>query len=191
MNQQFADSEFTILEHIYDASGGVSGKTMPLRQRDLAHIAGTSLGMTNAILKRLAQKGWIVIKRLNSRNIQYVVTFEGINELVRRSYRYIKRTIKNVVFYKDRIDQVISSAKAGNLDTVLLVGQSDLDFIVEHSCDRHGIKLHRVAGPAPDEKNRDTVNGQLTVYAEDIMTSQVSGEQNALFLSKIILESAG
>ncbi|MDR1178305.1 MAG: transcriptional regulator [Spirochaetaceae bacterium] len=186
MNQQLIDSEFTILEHI----SGVSGTALPLRQRDLAQIAGTSLGMTNAILKRLAQKGWIVIKRLNSRNIQYAVTLEGINELVRRSYRYIKRTIKNVVFYKDRIDQVISSAKAGDTATVLLVGQSDLDFIVEHSCNHYGIRLRRAAGlppgvqVKPDEK-------QLTVYAETIMMNQVSGGQNALFLSKIILESAG
>ncbi|MDR1211356.1 MAG: transcriptional regulator [Spirochaetaceae bacterium] len=186
MHQELIDSEFTILEHI----SGVSGKTLPLRQRDLAQIAGTSLGMTNAILKRLAQKGWIVIKRLNSRNIQYAVTLEGLNELVRRSYRYIKRTIKNVVFYKDRIDQVIASAKAGDTAIVLLVGQSDLDFIVEHSCNRYGVRLHRAAGFSPrlqvkpDEK-------QLTVYAETIMMNQVSEEQNALFLSKIILESAG
>jgi hypothetical protein len=133
-----------------------------------------------------------VIKRLNSRNIQYAVTLEGINELLRRSYRYIKRTIKNVVFYKDRIDQVISSAKAGDIGDVLLVGRSDLDFIVEHACNRHGVRLRRVAGPGdlsviqvkPAEK-------RLTVYAEDIMINQVSGEQDALFLSKIILESAG
>jgi DNA-binding MarR family transcriptional regulator len=185
MNQQLADSEFTILGHIHDTSGS----TLPLRQRDLAHIAGTSLGMTNAILKRLAQKGWIVIKRLNSRNIQYAVTLEGINELVQRSCRYIKRTIKNVVFYKDRIDQVIASAKAEDLSGVLLVGQSDLDFIVEHCCDRHGVRLYRMPGPGvPDTK---PAKKQLTVYAEDIMAAQVPGGENALFLSKIVLESAG
>jgi DNA-binding MarR family transcriptional regulator len=185
MNQQSVDSEFTILEHIYDASGSA----LPLRQRDLAQIAGTSLGMTNAILKRLAQKGWIVIKRLNSRNIRYAVTLEGINELVQRSYRYIKRTIRNVVFYKDRIDQVIAWAKAENLGAVLLVGQSDLDFIVEHACNRHGITLQRIADP--ETLPPAAALPGLTVYAENIMTGQVPEEKNVLFLSRIVLESAG
>jgi DNA-binding MarR family transcriptional regulator len=187
MNQQFLDSEFTILGHIYD----VSGSALPLRQRNLARIAGTSLGMTNAILKRLTQKGWIVIKRLNSRNIRYAVTPEGINELVQRSYRYIKRTIKNVVFYKDRIDQVISSARAGNLTTVLLVGQSDLDFIVEHSCSRHGVRLRRLAGFEDLLAETNATPARLIIYAENIMITRAPEELNALFLSKIILESAG
>jgi predicted transcriptional regulator len=64
------DTEFIILENIYDSST----QAAPLRQRDMAHVAGASLGMTNAILKRLAKKGWISVKKLNNRNIQYAVT---------------------------------------------------------------------------------------------------------------------
>ena len=62
-----------------------------MHQRDLARIVGLSLGMTNAILKRL-------VKKVNNRNIQYIVSPKGINEITRRSYRYFKRTIKNVVY---------------------------------------------------------------------------------------------
>jgi len=32
---------------------------------------GLSLGMTNAILKRLAAKGWITVRKVNNRNIRY------------------------------------------------------------------------------------------------------------------------
>ena len=44
------DKELEILENIYHSSSSV-------RQRDLAEIVGLSLGMTNAILKRLVKKG--------------------------------------------------------------------------------------------------------------------------------------
>ena len=94
------DAEYIVLSNIYNSAGD----QLPLRQRELAQIAGASLGMTNSILKRLTQKGWITIKRINSRNIQYAVTLEGINEIVHRSYRYFKRTIRNVVFFKDILE---------------------------------------------------------------------------------------
>ncbi|MDR2738584.1 MAG: transcriptional regulator, partial [Treponema sp.] len=90
------DIEYVILEKLYDSSES----RLPLHQRDMAQMARTSLGMANSILKRLAHKGWITIKKLNSRNIQYAVTMEGMNEIIRRSYGYFKRTIRNVFFYK-------------------------------------------------------------------------------------------
>lgn len=140
MNTEYIDPELTILETIYDSSRGAT----PVKQRDLAHSTGTSLGMTNAIVKRLTQKGWITIKKINSRNIQYAVTPDGVNEIARRSYRYFKRTIRNVVMYREGIDAEINRAKTRGCNTVVLIGVSDLDFIVEHSCLRHGLTYLKV-----------------------------------------------
>ena len=85
------DKEIEILESIYHNPHRVS-------QRDLAQIAGLSLGMTNVILKRLAGKGLLTIKKVNNRNIRYAVSPKGIEAITRKSYRYFKPTIKNVVF---------------------------------------------------------------------------------------------
>jgi DNA-binding MarR family transcriptional regulator len=88
-----------------------------VRQRDLAKIAGLSLGMTNAILKRLALKGLLTIKRVNNRNIHYIVTPTGIEAITRKSYRYFKRTIKNVVYKGRRYKQQNISALFRKLST--------------------------------------------------------------------------
>ncbi|WP_304222539.1 winged helix-turn-helix transcriptional regulator [Gracilinema caldarium] len=140
MNVEITDPELAILETIYDSSR----QSGTVKQRDLAHSTGTSLGMTNAILKRLTLKGWITIKKINSRNIQYAITPDGINEIARRSYRYFKRTIRNVAMYRDSIDAEINRAKIRGCTTVVLIGVSDLDFIVEHSCIRHGLTYLKV-----------------------------------------------
>lgn len=172
------DSELIILENIYGSGG------QALHQRDLARIAGTSLGMTNSILKRLVQKGFITVKKLNSRNIQYAVTIEGINEILHRSYRYFKRTIKNIVFYKDTLDERIQQAKRRRINAVLLVGISDLDFIIEHACHRCGVSFLKAvdiqtAAEAMDDRT-------FTVYAEHI--PEPSGApKNTLYLSSILL----
>jgi DNA-binding MarR family transcriptional regulator len=182
MNSQPIDTEFIILENIYDSAD----QNQPLRQRDLARSAGTSLGMTNSILKRLAQKGWITAKKLNSRNIQYAVTLEGFNEILHRSYRYFKRTIKNVVFYRDAIDDIIQKAKRKNISAVLLIGVSDLDFIVEHTCHRYGVSfLKSVDAETAVQALDDHI---LAVFAETIPDKAYPVPNNTLFLSRILLK---
>lgn len=193
------DTEFIILENIYDSAN----HQLPLRQRELAQIAGASLGMTNSILKRLAQKGWITVKKLNSRNIQYAITLDGINEIIRRSYRYFKRTIRNVVYYKEILEEVMRLASRRNIGSVVLVGTSDLDFIVEHACQRWGLGFRRIG----DEKNVRGVSwpGTLRVYAESIQENsfedagagtEETGNRsylspvNTFYLSRLIMRQA-
>ena len=188
------DTEFIILENIYDSSSQI------LRQRDLAQIAGASLGMTNSILKRLALKGLITVKKLNSRNIQYAVTLEGINEIIHRSYRYFKRTIRNVVYYKDSLEEVVSRARRRNIKTVILVGSSDLDFIVEHACRRLGMSYKTF--PENQKINKTLLSEALVIYAENITESstryspvqdpaeRMSSAQNSYYLSRLIIKQA-
>jgi DNA-binding MarR family transcriptional regulator len=181
------DTEFLILENIYS-----SPDRAPLRQRDLALTAGTSLGMTNSILKRLAQKGWISAKKLNRRKIQYAVTIDGINELLRRSYRYFKRTIRNIMVYKDAIDQVIGLAKRKNYAVILLIGISDLEFIIEHSCHNHGLSFLKTVDSVTARQALD--DQTFGIFAETIPEqpdSRTAGKKtfpNTLHLSRLVME---
>jgi predicted transcriptional regulator len=182
MDGYLLDTEYLILEKVRD----FAESQPPLRQRDLARLAGTSLGMTNSILKRLARKGWITIQKVNSRNIQYAVTLDGMNEIISRSYGYFKRTIKNVFFYKEKIDLAVNDAKQLGVVSALLVGQSDLDFIVEHSCHRHGLNFLQL----PDEAGASSFpeDSVLKVYAENIPPAAGQPSANALFLSRMVIE---
>jgi DNA-binding MarR family transcriptional regulator len=186
MENEAPDTELIILENIYDSLE----QEISLRQRDLAQVAGTSLGMTNSILKRLAKKGWITIKKLNSRTIQYAITLDGLNEIIRRSYRYFKRTIKNVAFYKDRIDEAIVGAKKKNLNAVLLVGASDLEFIVEHSCQYFGLSFFKAADISTLKSLSDKT---LVVYSETIPVAKVNQDailkRHTLCLFRIMMKN--
>ena len=179
-----ADFEYIILENIYNSADS----KLPLRQRELAQIAGASLGMTNSILKRLAQKGWISVKRLNSRNIQYAVTLDGINEIIRRSYRYFKRTIKNVVFFKDILEDLVVKIKQKNINTVILAGQSDLDFIVEHACRGCGLRFSR--SPDDERPGKIPAPGTFIIYSENIYeTAETASRMNTCYLSRLIINN--
>ncbi|HNQ97238.1 MAG: winged helix-turn-helix transcriptional regulator [Spirochaetales bacterium] len=121
------DSEFLLLETIHD----LTQSQADISQRDLSRAINMSLGMTNALLKRLSQKGFIIIQKISPRNVSYVLTPDGINELAGRTYRYLKRTIKKVVDYKEVIVTVVKEAKKRGFSRIGLLGQSDIDFIIE------------------------------------------------------------
>jgi DNA-binding MarR family transcriptional regulator len=189
LSQKTTHTEYIILENIYDTAG----QQEPLRQRDLAQMAGASLGMTNSILKSLAQKGWITIKKLNSRNIQYAVTLDGVNEIIHRSYRYFKRTIKNVVYFRDALENVVYKAKQKDIKTVILVGTSDLDFIVEHACDRLDMNFMKLS----NKNTAAEMPQSLIIYAEGIPEDKpgphgpvVTADQDSFYLSRLIIKQA-
>ncbi len=140
------DTEYQALKVIEDLHATGSSVKQAPSQRDFARALDMSVGMTNTIIKRLVSKGWLVINRINGRNLSYALTPEGTREVARRSYRYLRRTIGNVVRWKEAVDQVVLAAKEDGCTRVLLIGDSDLDFIVEHATQRHGLVFVRSAG---------------------------------------------
>jgi DNA-binding MarR family transcriptional regulator len=136
MNTEHIDKEYLILEKIYN-------KQDSIRQRDLAHIAGISLGMTNAIVKQLVIKGLLVARKINHRNIHYAVTPAGINEIIKRSYRYFKTTVKTIVAYRTKIEKLIKEIKKQGYTVIILVGISDLDFLIEQYCQKNSLQFLR------------------------------------------------
>jgi DNA-binding MarR family transcriptional regulator len=136
-------------------------ESRPVKQRDLARIVGISLGMTNVILRKVAQKGWVIVRRINSRNIQYAVTPAGIDEISKRSYQFFKKTVRNVVYYKDALERFLLSAKSKNFHAIVLVGKSDFDFVLAFLCQKHNLEFTQSETSACAE-------GVLLAFAEDI-----------------------
>ena len=174
------EKEIEILERI-------SRSKSTIRQRDLARIIGLSLGMTNSILKRLTNKGLLKIKKVNNRNIQYVVSPAGMEAIARRSYRYFKRTLKNVVAYKEAMDDLLKEIKQKGYRRLVLVGKSDLDFIVEHFCDKHSIQYSNIGDASAGSTGED---GDFFLYSEKV-GSTVSKPDNAaslrsLFINRVV-----
>jgi len=154
--QDLTDHEYALLESIYHHT-----EDRPVRQRDLARVVGISLGMTNVILQKLAQKGWVIIRRINSRNIQYAVTPSGIEQISRKSFLFLKRTVRNVVFYKDMLDQLVADLKTRGYRAIVLVGKSDFDFVLAYLCQKHQLEFIESQTPSRRE-------GAKLIYAEDV-----------------------
>ncbi len=163
-NLMQSDTELAVLENLY-GSGKADSSRAPT-QRALARTAGLSLGMTNVLLKRFTEKGWVTVKRVNARNLHYALTPEGVQEIARRTYRYLKRTARSTALYRDLLEEHVLAAKREGVHTLVLAGQSDLDFILEYVCERHGLVFLKTADPGRARALDGT--GVRTVYSEGI-----------------------
>jgi len=170
-----SEKELSILEKIHKSKDSI-------KQRDLAKIAGLSLGMTNTILKRLVEKGLITIKKVNNRNIVYAVSPRGIEEISARSYKFFKRTIKNIVVYKEAIDGIIKDTKKKGFTKIYLAGKSDIEFIVEHMCSKNHMQYSNGELPGHNEP------GVFILYSESINKDPcgINEEKNSYYLNDLI-----
>lgn len=141
----------------------------PVRQRELAEVAGLSLGMTNGLLKKMTDKGLLLMEKVNSRKIKYVLTAAGMAELNRRTRNYMKKTIRNVVYYREAVEKLVARVAGEGYENVVLMGKSDLDFILEWACSRYHV--HYNCDP---EKYKT-----YTVYSEKGTLPQGKSEKNS------------
>jgi DNA-binding MarR family transcriptional regulator len=177
------DKEITILSHI--ALGE------HVRQRDLSHVIGMSLGMTNAILKRLVHKGYLTVRKVNNRNIAYAVTPAGVEAIAKRSYRYFRRTIRNIVYYREAIEAFVDDLKSRGYQGIAFAGVSDLDFVVEHACGICGMSYLR--DDASIDAARAGSDGLYLLYSESYMPDAEDKRTRlaAAFLQEVVNGTAG
>jgi len=128
-------------------------------QRDMAEAIGLSLGMTNLLVKDLSARGWMLMRRISPRKVQYVLTPEGMKELSRRSYRYLKKAIRNVADCRAQMEALVIEAKGSGALGLHLVSSSDLEFVLDSLCRQHALGFR--AGPlGQDEPGWFVVHGE-------------------------------
>ncbi len=123
MNEQVKSKEDEIIVQI--------ARRPDVTQRELASNAGISLGMTNIILKRLAHKGYVKMKRLNRRNIKYILTPTGLAHYSRRSYSYLVGTISSVRQLRQKIKDIVGEWVEKGSPGFVVHGDGDLADIAE------------------------------------------------------------
>ena len=104
-----------------------------LTQRKISHRLGLSLGMTNIILKRLTSKGYIKVKGLNRRKVQYILTPKGFTEKTKKSYRYLLKTIHSLQEMKKKIQRLVLMEYKKGKTHFVISGEGELADIVELS----------------------------------------------------------
>ena len=124
-NLGISERELRIIEEI--------SRDKNLTQRKISHRLGLSLGMTNLILKRLVNKGYVKVKGLNRRKVQYILTPTGFAEKTKKSYRYFLKTIYSLQEMKKKIQHLVLMEYEKEETHFVILGDGELADIVELS----------------------------------------------------------
>jgi len=142
--------ELQLLESIYNLTE--EGKRPALvSQRELANSAGLSLGLTNTLLKRFMERGWVKLLHVDGRKIMYALTPMGMEEIAVRAVRYFARAAENASLHRKKIDVFVKRIADRGFGRLLLLGPAEVDFLVEYSCLKHGVRFFKSAAACMQE----------------------------------------
>jgi DNA-binding MarR family transcriptional regulator len=110
--------------------------------------------MTNLVIKKLIAKGYVKVKGLDRRRVQYILTPRGFTEKVKKTHRYLLRSIETLKKVKEKIqDTVLEYYEKGERNFTIL-GKGELADIVEISLRDMGKKDLRFSrARTPEEIN--------------------------------------
>ena len=125
-------------------------------QRQIARNARVSLGMTNLILKTLARKGYVKIKKLNQKKVRYILTPRGAAEKTRKAYRAVWKTLATVRSMKAAVLAAVAGRGPGVEGRGLAIaGEGELADVAELALREAGFSWRRVKSAA-DARPQET-----------------------------------
>lgn len=110
-------------------------------QASLATQLGVAVGTVNWHLKRLIEKGYVKVKRLERRKLRYIITPEGLALRARLTIDYIERSFDLYRRTRQRVKEHIQQIRAAGYQRVRLIGEGDVADICRLSCLEEGIDV--------------------------------------------------
>jgi DNA-binding MarR family transcriptional regulator len=138
-----------------------------LTQREIAQKTGISLGLVNILIKKCAKKGLLKIERINSRNIRYILTPEGITELTKRTINYVKRSYIAIKKLQWRIRELAEKhSKQGKKIYILNREKDEVFQLVRNTLNDLNIK-YNIINDRQSINNLEIDNKDIVIYYWD------------------------
>jgi len=91
----------------------------------------------NSLVKRIVAKGYVTVKRINKRNVHYLLTPHGIYEKSCLTYRYIRHSLKYVSLYRQKAHDLLAPHAAQGARQVVIFGSARLPETSPHYREAH------------------------------------------------------
>ena len=143
----------------------IVGAKIASNQRDLSRHLDLSLGMTNMLLRRLVTKGYIRIRQLNKRKVEYMLTPKGFAQKMSKSIKYTIKTINSIGMIRSRLREIVSSLHEKGERKFVILGHSDLAVLVEAVLKEADLQGHEVSRIS--ELTSAPIDGVLLICKEN------------------------
>lgn len=143
-------SELAVLEHLSETPQTIS-------QREIAKRSGMSVGLINAVLKKLVTTGYVKTSHLNRRTIEYLLTPQGFAEKARKSYHYVLDTFNRYKTIQVKFAGLLEQLSSEGVTDFYLHGDGELSDVVEMLFREEGYGVIRRGLPPERGSNQSVV----------------------------------
>jgi DNA-binding MarR family transcriptional regulator len=137
--QPETDRDLVILDHIEQDPDAT--------QASLAAQLGVAVGTINWHIKRLIEKGYVKVRRVERRKLRYIITSEGIALRARLTIDYIQNSFRLYRLVRERVLEALDQVERAGKHTVRLQGDGDVAEICRLTCLERGMALNGADGP--------------------------------------------
>jgi DNA-binding MarR family transcriptional regulator len=133
VDSQQVERDLRILEHIE--------RDPNITQATLATHLGVAVGSVNWYIKRLINKGYIKVKRLQRKRLRYLITPKGIAEKARLTYEYMDFSLRVYRELRTEAQRLLDEVQAAGHNEVHIDGDGDAAEICRLTCLERGVKV--------------------------------------------------
>jgi DNA-binding MarR family transcriptional regulator len=132
--------QLKLLTEVYDAPD--------VTQRDLSRRLGIALGLTNALMRNLAQKGYIRVTRARWQRRLYALTPKGFTRKVQLTVSYIQRFLGHYQTIRQTLRQELAPLELHAESRVAIFGTGELAELVYLGLREAGIEEIDIYAPS-------------------------------------------
>ncbi len=133
MLQNHENRDLDILEHIENDP--------ETTQATIAARLGVAVGTVNWHLKRLIEKGYVKVRRIERRKLRYIITPQGIAHRANLLVDYIQTSFDMYRLVRQRSLDAIQNIKAQGYIRIFLEGNGDVTEICRLTCLEQGLQI--------------------------------------------------
>jgi DNA-binding MarR family transcriptional regulator len=130
--------EYTVLDEI--------ARDSMVTQAGLSHRLGIAVGSVNWYIKRIVQRGWIKVSRLDRTRLKYDLTPEGMVVFTERALLYARDSLKVYSDLRSKAQRIVVQLKQQGVKRVYLEGTDAMMDILRLTCIEAGISINRAPG---------------------------------------------
>lgn len=103
-------------------------------QASLAVYLGVAIGTVNWHIKRLINKGYVKVKRIERRKLRYIITPEGLSLRAHLTLDYVQTSFKLYRYTRERVLTLLEQVKDAGYTQVRVIGEGDMAEICRLTC---------------------------------------------------------
>lgn len=112
-------------------------------QADLATRLGVAVGSVNWYLKRLVNKGYVKVRKMQRRRLRYLITPQGVAQKMRLTQAYMQASLRLYRETRAEAQRLLAQVQQAGYQAIRIEGDGDLAEICLLTCLEQRVRVRQ------------------------------------------------